>query len=314
MVTNKKIDLVLEGGGVKVTAIVGALESIEAEGYTYDRIAGSSAGAIVASLVAAGYTSKELKEIFMELDYNRFADVSMLSKFGVVGKTFSLLLSKGIYDGKFIRQFVYDLLEKKGVRTFGDLKLATADESGTIHDDYKLVVLSADITSGAVVRFPWDYEKYGLNPDTQLVADAVRTSASLPFYYKPVQLGGHYLVDGGVISNFPIWIFEEDIQDEKMRNPAIGVKLSARPEAMMHAMGRNTSNTFTYGFSILKTITEAADQIHLSEQSTLERTIFVDTAQVASTDFNLTREDQLLLYNSGKEAAKKFFSKADPTN
>ena len=70
----KRVDLVLEGGGVKGIALVGALSVLEERGFQTQNVAGASAGAIVAVLHAAGYTSTELQEIIGGLDYDRFKD------------------------------------------------------------------------------------------------------------------------------------------------------------------------------------------------------------------------------------------------
>lgn len=307
--SSKSVDLVLEGGGVKVIALIGAIRALEENGYTFERISGASAGSIVAALVAAGYSMSELEETFSNLDYKKFADAGPLSRLGIIGKTASLISKKGVYEGAYMRSFMYELLAKKGVRTFGDLKLAAADKSHTIHDDYKLVILAADITRGTLARLPWDYADYGLNPDDQLVADAVQASASLPFFFKPVKLKNSYLSDGGIISNFPIWVFEADRDARAEQRQTIGIKLSSRPEALGTGKNNNTRTTLSYGFSILRTVLDAQEQIHLDDPETLNRTIFVDASAVASTDFDLTKEQQLELYESGKAAAAKFINR-----
>ena len=70
----KPVDLVFEGGGVKGIALVGAFSVLEEQGYEPKNMAGASAGAITAVLIAAGYTASELRTIIGELDYDRFKD------------------------------------------------------------------------------------------------------------------------------------------------------------------------------------------------------------------------------------------------
>jgi NTE family protein len=60
--TKKKYDAVFEGGGVKGVALIGALKRLEEEGIEFGRVAGTSAGAIAASLVASGYKAEEIKD------------------------------------------------------------------------------------------------------------------------------------------------------------------------------------------------------------------------------------------------------------
>ncbi len=81
--------------------------------------------------------------------------------------------------------------------------------------------------------FPWDYQgTYGLEPGGQLVVDAVRASMSIPFFFEPAIVKGHdgtssTLVDGGVLSNFPIDIFDRT-EGRRPRWPTFGVKLLPR--------------------------------------------------------------------------------------
>jgi NTE family protein len=69
-----RVDAVFEGGGVKGIALVGAAAVVGAEGYRFHNLAGASAGAIVASLLGAGYTAEELKAIPMDLDFTKLTD------------------------------------------------------------------------------------------------------------------------------------------------------------------------------------------------------------------------------------------------
>lgn len=78
---------------------------------------------IVAALIAAGYTASELKELIQELDYKKFKDASPLDKIPVLGPLTSLILEKGIYEGKFFEYWIRELLRQKNVETFNDLVL-----------------------------------------------------------------------------------------------------------------------------------------------------------------------------------------------
>jgi NTE family protein len=306
----KHIDLVLEGGGVKGIAFVGALRALDEGGYTFRRIAGTSAGAMIGALIAAGYSPRELEVLIRDLSYRRFADESFLDKLGPFGKSLSLLFEKGIYEGRFTRELISRLLAAKGVRTFGDLR-HRSPASSNIEAQYRLVVLVTDISRGRLVRLPWDYHEYGLNPDTQEVADAVAASATIPFYYEPARLGKSYVVDGGVISNFPIWIFEGDRHNHCTDWPTFGIKLSGKPEALEHNLQHNTSNTLSYAFSVLRTVLSAQDQIHLDDPCTVRRTIFVDSGDIKTTDFDISQEEQNYLYNEGVRSAERFLRRWD---
>lgn len=304
------IDLVLEGGGVKGIGLVGAFSVLEESGYRVQRVGGSSAGAAIAAMLAAGYTASELKEIIFDLDYRKLADLGFLDRFGIAGKSLSVLFEKGIYEGNYMRDLVLELLAKKDIRTFGDLKI-TQPVSNDIKDAYKLVLVASDVTRGKTVRLPWDYGEYGLDPDTQLVADAVKMSAAVPFYYEPARLGDSYIVDGGVTASFPIWLFEQEPHQHSKIRPTFGMKLSARETAHGLHHDEKITNTFNYAFAILHTMINAQDQLHLNDPCTLRRTMFVDTDDISFIDFGLDTKQRQQLYQNGIAAAEKFLGRWD---
>ena len=95
-------DLVLEGGGVKGIALVGAIEVLEEHGYRFKRVAGTSAGAIVGALVAAGAPASKLVDIIGSVQYPDFRDGSRLTR-TTAGKAAGILARTGIYLGEHLR-------------------------------------------------------------------------------------------------------------------------------------------------------------------------------------------------------------------
>jgi len=118
-----RADLVLEGGGVKGIALVGAITVLEERGFVFNRIAGTSAGSIVGSLVAAGCTATELEAIMRAVDYEQFRDGNFLAHLGLPGQALSVLLETGIYRGEYLKQWLGEQLAPHGVTTWSDLKL-----------------------------------------------------------------------------------------------------------------------------------------------------------------------------------------------
>jgi NTE family protein len=97
-------DLVLEGGGVKGIGLLGAVLTLADAGYHFERIAGTSTGAIVAALVAAyqkaGRDLHELESVMHELDYRRFADEPLLERVtGPLGEAVEALIHGGGHTG-----------------------------------------------------------------------------------------------------------------------------------------------------------------------------------------------------------------------
>ncbi len=293
-------DIVMEGGGVKGLGLVGALAALDAKGFSFRRVAGTSAGAIIGSLVAAGMSVNDLKTLMQSFDYSKFRDPGIMDRLGLPGKGLSLLFEKGIYEGNYLRNILSEELAKLGVVTFADLKISEPwAQKLPPEQRYKLVVNVADISRGRLIRLPWDYAKYDLDPDTQKVADAVRASMSLPFFYEPVRLGKSFLVDGGTLSNFPITLF-----DNGGNEPTFGIKLSAKPQA--NALVYPVADTMGFAKALLSTMASAHDAIHLDDPCTIRRTIFVDTLAVKVTDFDITPEMQQMLYENGLKAGENF--------
>jgi len=314
-------DLVLEGGGVKGAGLVGALSvfSDAADPYTFHRVAGSSAGAIVASLLAAGYTIAELKKIMDDLDFSQFEDdTRIFGHFKTFGEGYGLLFHEGLYKGEFLHDWLTKTLAAKGVRTWADLRVDDPGRAWPPGQSFRLVVVVSDISRGLMLRLPWDYASLGVDAATQPVADAVRASAGIPFFFRPFHLeadpkttGGHDEIlgtDGGMLSNYPITIF--DRTDGPARWPTLGVKLSAR-ETTASADWDPNANALQLAKSLISTMQNAHDRVHIDDPSVAARTIFVDTTGYKATDFHLTVADKATLFTSGQTAATKFLAKWD---
>ena len=306
-------DLVLEGGGAKGIGLVGAYATLQGAGYSFRRIAGTSAGAIVGALIAADIPPDDLQKVMREIDYGRFEDKGFLDHLGLVGKGASLLFEKGIYEGAYLREWLSQQLAGLGIRTFADLRVEDPGSSLPPERQYRLVVMVSDVTRARLIRLPWDYPQYGLEPDEQSVADAVRASMSIPFFYEPVRFTSRddqgteetsFMVDGGMLSNFPIAVFDRT-DGKPPRWPTFGIKLSAKPDAAQRQK-YDVHGTISLARAMVGTMTSFHDQIHVDEPSALARTMFVDTYGVRATDFDIDEKVQDLLYNSGVESAGKF--------
>jgi NTE family protein len=311
-------DLVLEGGGVKGIGLVGAAMRLAEHGYEFPRVAGTSAGAIVGAVLAAlqrrGEGFDRLADITRTLDYRRFRDRgrlgSLLGPLGFLTDLPSLLLESGVYEGDYLRDWLSRVLDELGVRTFGDLRIDDSDDDGSLHHRYALVVTASDLSRQRFVRFPWDYPDYGLDPDEQPVADAVRASASIPFFFEPVSLRGEHgtatLVDGGLLSNYPITTF--DRQDERSpRWPTIGVRLGALVERSTRPP-RPVRGPVALGLSLIETAIEGSQAVQTLDACNVDRSVLVDTSTVGPVDFDITEEEQEHLLATGRTAAEDFLA------
>lgn len=299
-----RADLVCEGGGVRGIGLVGAVDALAQAGYRFPRVAGTSAGAIVASLVAAlqvaGEPLSRLAEVMRTIDYRKFLDRNLLGRLPIVGGGLSLLVADGVYRGAYIEQLLAGLLGDLGVHTFGDLR--TGDES----DQYawSLVVTASDLSRRRLVRIPWDLGSYGIDPDEFPVARAVHASAAIPYVFEPVRVRGATWVDGGLLSDFPVQLFDRP----DPRWPTFGIRLSARPGIPpTHAVHGPVS----LGIAAIETLVSDQDNAYIDEPCTVRRTIFVPANDVSPIDFNLSAEQRDALYQRGLQAGQKFLQTWD---
>ena len=312
-----KADLVLEGGGVKGIALVGALKVLEEHGYTFPRVAGTSAGAIVGSLVAAGVPADQLQAIMLETNFNEFMDESAIQRYtGPAGTAYGLLFRQGVYEGDYFLDYLRELLSKAGVDTFDQLEVESDDGSALPPEArHRLVVMASDIRRNELVRLPWDLERlYQVDPGDLSVASAVRASMAIPFFFRPFYMrragakgraARHTLVDGGMLSNFPIDVFDRK-DGSAPRWPTFGLKLSARVEDKTPEGSEDVDGSVAQVKAMIKTMTGFHDAQHVGRPEVIDRTIFIDNLGVSTVDFDLDRETQDKLYESGRSAATKF--------
>lgn len=317
-------DLVLEGGGVKGIALAGAVGPIARAGYTFARIAGTSAGAVVGAVLGAmqqrGEPLGRLEDIALTLDYRQFRDhafpgslVPAWGPLGTLGDAIDVVLHDGAYRGDYLRDWVSGVLADLGVHTFGDLRLDDPGGDGAVHHRYRLVVVTSDVSRKRLVHLPWDYGDYGLDPDEQPVADAVRASASVPYLFEPVQLRGRAgtstLVDGGLLSNYPIAVFDR-FDEVPPRWPTIGVRLNALGiDEPAHVSP--VRHPVEMGVALVETSIEACQAEHVLDPCNIARSIYVDTTDVPSFDFSITRAQQEMLLARGRAAADQFLQTWD---
>ena len=325
----RPIDLVLSGGGVKGVGLVGAVVRMMEAGYRPNRVAGTSAGSIVGSIVAAAAAANQrgpkklgpgdIRALAMSIDYTKFLDPGPLERVPLLGPAWAILEGRGVYKGDYAHDFVAEQLKSLGVETFGDLRLD--DDQVPEQRRYRLVVTATDVTRGQLVRLPWDYlDVYGLDPDEQSVADAVRASMSIPFLFRPVTLTSaagleSTLVDGGLLSNYPIDTFDR-LDGKPPRWPTLGVTLLPNLPAGNDKVIPGLSPVRAFSGprlleQVLTTMLVGRDQAYLNEPWVSARSIRVDSTDVGVVEFGASREEIDALYLKGYDAATKFLSTWD---
>jgi NTE family protein len=325
----READAVFEGGGVKGIAFAGAIQVAEQAGVEeWRNVAGTSAGSIAACLLAAGYRAADLDDI-LTVKYRKFADYGLG---GLPRGVVNSLWRRGLAPGRFFTGWLQDHLARSplgralGGRepTFADI--VRTDLPADLTDDersralYRLRVIASDVTAGRMLVLPQDIAGFSLTkdgpeltPDTLTLTQAVRMSMSFPFLYTPVTLyeGGraHYIVDGGLLSNFPVWLFDSG-----------GTRAPARPTWGFRVHGGTTSEQpvpyraiklpfwrVALAMAMFQAASEAWDRDRAAKVQAA-RTVDIPTGRISTTDFGLSDDDAAFLRTSGEDSAHRFFA------
>lgn len=206
-----KVGLVLSGGGAKGFAHVGVLKELEKAGVQVDYVGGTSMGAVVGGMYAAGYSAYEIEEIIKEIDffsilrdnvereekpyfekaYLEKTAVSLPIKKGNIG------LPLGLSKGQNVLNFLTELLSP--VDSITDFKKLPIP----------FFCIGTDIETGKEIVF-----------EEGSLPLALRASASFPSLLNPVEVKNRFVIDGGVANNFPV-----DRMKEKGVDVIIGVNV-----------------------------------------------------------------------------------------
>src|SRR5215469_1150479 len=195
--TRPRICLVLSGGGARGAAQVGVLEALEKLRIPVDCIAGTSMGAIVGGLYAAGMTPEDL-----EAQMNRpaiqddMANVTPRNRLTYTQKQDQLKYLLRVEFGYNGGHFIFPEGIANGNAPSRILNVLTlAQEPGTDFDKLPIPfrAVATDIENGEMVVL-----------DHGSLADAIRASLSIPGLYPPVRIDGHLLMDGGLSRNLPV--------------------------------------------------------------------------------------------------------------
>ncbi|MBU0595681.1 patatin-like phospholipase family protein [Candidatus Bipolaricaulota bacterium] len=317
-------NLVFEGGGVKGIAYVGALEVLEKKGILdqIERVGGTSAGAINAVLLALGYSRRKMLEILLKMDFKSFLDDS----WGVVRDVDRLRDQFGWYKGDFFREWIGKLV-----------KDATGNESSTFNDLHvsgfrDLFLVGTNLSTGFAEIFSLEH-----TPRWRVV-DAVRVSMSIPLFFASVRdMRGDVRVDGGVLDNYPIRLFDRakylSTENHTRSIDYYDVANEAKPEASseyaynMESLGfrldtareiaifrdgaepqhRKIDDLFDYAWALIQTIMNAQNDRHL-KTGDWHRSVYIDTLDVGTCDFDLADEKKRALIEQGQLGTEHYFA------
>lgn len=326
-------NLVLEGGGVRGLAYAGAFSQLEKEGVLQkiENVAGTSAGAIAGVMISIGYTAAEIDSIMRSLPVEEFND----GRGGIVGKYRRVRNKYGLYKGEKFETWVQELVQHK-----------TGDPNFTFAALHRLHLQNNHFkdfycTATNISRQELDIFSFEHTPDMPL-ALAVRISGGIPLYFEPIVLDNayrrigkddsisfrNYFVDGGMIANYPINIFDtcenkgNPMQcDKTWFNPqTLGIKLE-RP-AQIDSLKKNSTgippfeikslNDYVHAFNNL--LVETLNRKYPNLANEKDRTIYVSYGSIRSRVRKMKPAEKELLFENGVQAAADFLKLHQPMN
>lgn len=291
---------VFQGGGCKAVAFIGAYEAAIENGVCFTEFAGTSAGSIIAAIIAAGASVNDMKNFIdglnvveliakaqkkrnilgrIVLSALKLSGRIMSLKPSLVNAIMSTLSDRGMCDAKVLQEVVefelQRLLGKNRQILFRDLK-------------FPLTIIASDIKLHTVKV--WNKK----NTPNESVAKAVSCSCAIPGYFKPVD--DRYL-DGGLLSNLPVSFFEDNFEDY---SNILAFTLSYSGSQIQK------NNVMNYIEDILSTITEGATSLQMSSQ----HNIFVVPVKtnMRLLDFDLLDINSKQFKSSVQEGRKSFIS------
>ncbi len=321
-------NLVFEGGGVKGIAYVGAMEILKEKEILQNirRVGGTSAGAINATLLALNYSNTETKKILSELDFNDFMDNSWF----VLNDICRVWRKYGWNKGKFFRKWLGDIVESKtknSKTTFKELY-----EQKTQKGFKDLYIMGTNLSTHFAEVF--SHEK---TPDMP-IADAVRISMSIPLFFASKKSArGDIYVDGGVLANYPVKLFDrekyievnkktteyykthnEDLFKKGIKvskyvynKETLGFRLESGEEIgifrdQKEPVHHKIKNFPSFAKSLIWTLIEQQQNTHLHSDD-WQRTIYINASIAKTTEFDLSDEKKEELIHSGRNGIQKYF-------
>lgn len=312
----------MEGGGIKGFAYAGAFQVLDSLGMLQhiERVGGTSAGAIQATLLAIGYSSKEMMEIAATIPLKEFNDGSVAGGFSRMKRRF------GFFKGENISKWMEKLIAAKTGNA--DLTFGQLHELRTQNNYKDLYITGTDLTNRSLKVF--SYESY---PEMR-IKDAVRISFSIPLYFEPVRIDDngkiqkdrnknhHLMVDGGLLANYPIHIFDStkyingDVSNNVFReNQATLGLLLDKPEQLEYDQKNLGNYPLTirtlreYGKAVYQTIIDKPNP----DLGTLRRTVTISHLNLSGRVRKLPVATIEKLVESGRQGVRLFFSPKDNT-
>ena len=313
-------NLVFEGAGIRGLAYSGAIAELEKADLLagIHRVGGTSAGAVTALLLSLGYTSGEISDIVQSTSYRKFND----GRYFFIGGINRLKKYFGWYRGQQFDKWLTRLIEVKtgnAAITFEELHHFGFKDlyvTGTCLNRQKMVVFSSE-----------HYPK-------MKIKDAIRISVTIPFYFEPVYIdhdgklfwrpakkeGLDIMIDGGVVANFPIRLFDSTKYQQAAQaneyhsNPeTLGFRIDREEQIANDHAGNGladmpVNNLDTYVTAFYTLVIEQMNRQQLTKED-WTRTVSISDGTIAPRIRKLSADEVQLLMKNGSVATKIYLVK-----
>jgi NTE family protein len=275
--------LIVEGGSTKGYAYPFALEELERLDVIklseIKTLAGSSAGAIAVAFLGCGASAKKLKLIMSDVDFAAFED----DRVGIVRDIWNLCRHFGYCDGIVLENWLKEVIR--------DLTGNAETKIGDLDKD--LHITGSNLSRGLLEIFNRRTAPH------MPIWKAIRISASIPLFYRPVIHKGSYYVDGGLLCNFP---------DLPGNGGELGLRLVGDNEYSINRKIAKIKGIRAYLGVIIDTMMHSAEMQHVSKEL-WKNTISINTGNIGATEFSLNDTQKQFLANQAKIAVQKFLKR-----
>lgn len=269
------------GGAIRGLAYVGTIRALEELGIEYDIVGGSSVGSIFAALVACGYKSYELENLFLKVNFELFKDIHL-----------GLAKGFGLSKGEIFVEWLNELISRKAE----DIKKKNLNFEDL---EKELVIITTNLKEFSTQEFSKNQ-----TPDFE-IAKAIRISSSMPGLMPPFDYNGTSLVDGDLQKASPMWKLSETLNNSESRI------LEFRLEG---SYGEDKNTPISYINTIYSCITDVATAFVTDIYGQNDRfdCIRINTGDIFFADLNLDKESRRKLINAGYEQTMRYFKEVLP--
>ena len=269
------------GGAIRGLAYVGTIRALEELGVEYDIIGGSSVGSIFATLLACGYKSYELENLFMKVNFELFRDIHLGFGKGI-----------GLSKGRIFIDWLNELISKKNIEAIDNpLEFKKLEQD--------LVIITTNLNKFTTQEF----SKFE-TPDFE-IAQAIKVSSTMPGLMAPYNYNGADLVDGDLQKASPMWRLTETLMNSESRILEFRLEGDCSNEARSPISFLNT---------IYSCVTDVATDFVTEIYGKNDRydCVRINTGDIFFADFNLDKESRRKLINSGYEQTMRYFKEILP--